>query len=221
MFRCRDGPQPPDVLGDLGHHLGKARPLRGRHPGELHAPLLDAQVFQIALQQGEAPPREIVAGQIVAVARVAAGDQHAIGALAQRLHDKHGVHPPRAGHADDAHVGRVLDARRAGQVGARRRSTSCTERPGSWVPKRAFAVRSCLILHAGALLSVLRRHQRRDLGHDLHVVKAVQRDTPRAAGRRARATALAQRRVDLGAILEIAARDLFVDQLRSPCTGRS
>ena len=50
---------------------------------------------------------------------MAAGDHHAVGPQGEGLEHEGRIDPPAAHHADDAHVRRVLDPRRAGQVGRR------------------------------------------------------------------------------------------------------
>ena len=69
------------------------------------------------LEHGVAPHGLVVLLDVVALARMAAGDHHAVGAQGQGLEDERGIDPPAAHHADDADVRGVLDPRRAGQVG--------------------------------------------------------------------------------------------------------
>ena len=68
-------------------------------------------------EDGEAAPRVVVAGGVVAVGRVAAGDDDAVGAALEGLEDEERVDAAGAGQAHDAHVGRHLQAAGAGQVG--------------------------------------------------------------------------------------------------------
>ena len=92
-------------------------PFGGRGPDQLHAVRLDAHRRQRVLHHGEAPHGLVVLLDVVALARMAAGDHHAVGAVGQGLEDERRIDPPAAHHADDPHVRRILDARRAGQVG--------------------------------------------------------------------------------------------------------
>ena len=58
-----------------------------------------------------------VAFDKMAAAFEAAGHQHAVRAVFKRLHEIFGLQPARAGGADDAHVGRILDAHGPRQIG--------------------------------------------------------------------------------------------------------
>jgi len=53
----------------------------------------------------------------MAVALQSPGHDHAIHAALEGVQDLGDLHAARAGHLDDAHAGRVLDAQAAGQVG--------------------------------------------------------------------------------------------------------
>ena len=59
----------------------------------------------------------IVAGSVVAITRVAAGDEHGIGADFESFDDQVEVDSPRARQADDACVGRIFETGRAREVG--------------------------------------------------------------------------------------------------------
>ena len=74
-------------------------------------------LLQHPLQQAEAAQGLVVAFLVVAVAGVAAADEHAVGALGEGLQDELRVEAAGAHDPDDAHVGRVRHARGAGQVG--------------------------------------------------------------------------------------------------------
>jgi plasmid stability protein len=90
--------------------------LGGGNPLEAHALLLDAQVLEHALEQLKAAEHLVVALDVMAVARMAAADQHAVGALGEGVEDELRIDAARAHQADDAHVRRVLQARHAGEV---------------------------------------------------------------------------------------------------------
>ena len=83
---------------------------------------VDAQRFEQLAKEDPAPPGVVVAGRVVAIARMAAGDQHGVGAHLERLDDQVEVDPAGAGQADDPHVGRIFQAVGARQVGAQVRT---------------------------------------------------------------------------------------------------
>ena len=66
--------------------------------------------FQQAVEESEAPTSIVVARDVVAIAGMAARDQHPIGPLLEALGDKEGVHPSGAGHPHDAEVGGINHA---------------------------------------------------------------------------------------------------------------
>ena len=89
--------------------------------------------------QRHARHRLVVAGDVVAVADVAAAHHHAVGAPGEGGHDELGVDAPRAHHADDVDVGRVLEARGAGVVGAGVRAPVAEKRDDARLPRLAAA----------------------------------------------------------------------------------
>ena len=96
------GPSSCTPAHELGDHLLPALALGGRDPGPLEALLGDAQVVDHPLEQLELAPGVVVAFGVVAVAGVAAADEHAVGALLERLEGEQRVDAARAGHADAA-----------------------------------------------------------------------------------------------------------------------
>ncbi len=106
---------------DLLHHVVNDGfdpfALRGGNPLQAHALVFDAHVAQEALEHLKAAHGLVVALAIVAVAQMAAADEHAVRALGQRVQNELRVHAAGAHEADDADVGGVLEARDAGQVG--------------------------------------------------------------------------------------------------------
>jgi coenzyme F420-reducing hydrogenase delta subunit len=79
---------------------------------------IDPDELHDVVEHGEAPASVVVARRVVAVGRVAAADDHAVGAALEGLDDEEGVHAACAGQTDEAHVARHVQAARAGQVGA-------------------------------------------------------------------------------------------------------
>ena len=111
------GPSRRTSSTSLSIALGQPLPFGGRGPNQLHALGLDAHRPERVLEHGVAAHGLVVLLDVVALAGMAAGDHHAVGAVGQGLEDEGGIDPAAAHHADDADVGGVLDPRRAGQVG--------------------------------------------------------------------------------------------------------
>ena len=65
----------------------------------------------------EPAQRLVVALDVMAIARMAAADEHAVGAFGEGLEDELRVHAARAHQADDPDIRGVFQARDAGQVG--------------------------------------------------------------------------------------------------------
>ena len=94
-------------------------PFGRRGPDQPQTIALDPHLLEEVAEHRVPANRLVVLLDIVAVARMAAGDHHAIGPQGKGLEHERGIHPPAAHHADDPHAGRVLDAGRAGEVGRR------------------------------------------------------------------------------------------------------
>ena len=89
------GPEPADVVDQLVDGLGQPLPLGGRGPDQLHAVRLDAHCRERVLEHGEAPHGLVVLLDVVALAGMAAGDHHAVGAVGQGLEDERADRPVR------------------------------------------------------------------------------------------------------------------------------
>ena len=129
--------QRPELL-DLPDHLVD-HPLDllafgGGNPFQAHALLLDAHVLEHPLQHLEAAEHLVVALDVVAVAGMAAADEHAVGAFGQRIEDELRVHPPGAHQPDDADVGGILQPRHAGEVCRRVGAPVAEERDDARLP---------------------------------------------------------------------------------------
>ncbi len=74
-----------DLFGQVGDHFDPFAPFGGRDPGELQAVQIDSDELQQFPEGGESAAGVEVAGDVVAVARVAAGDQDAVGPLLEGL----------------------------------------------------------------------------------------------------------------------------------------
>jgi len=73
------------------HGFGELRALRCRDPFHARALTLDAEEVQHGEQERHAPPGIIVAGRVMAVARMAAAEDHAVGPALERAENKHRV----------------------------------------------------------------------------------------------------------------------------------
>ena len=106
-----------DALGEGLHHMLPALAFGSGHPGVLETTVVDAEHGQELLQHFQAAAGVEVARGIVAVARMAAGDQHAVSAVEQGFHDEERIDAARAGDADDTQVGGLSRTGRTGGVG--------------------------------------------------------------------------------------------------------
>jgi len=89
-----------------------------RYPREVYPAFVHADVFQKVFKQSEFPTGHQVATNIVAVARVSPGGQHAVSSVTQRADYEQRVNPTGTRYAHHPDVGRVLDTSDTGQVGA-------------------------------------------------------------------------------------------------------
>ncbi len=80
LLACQ-GPSVAQLVRHLVDHVLDPVALAGRDPLEAHARVIDAELGQHPLQEAEPAQRLVVAFLVVAVARVAAADEHAVGAL--------------------------------------------------------------------------------------------------------------------------------------------
>src|SRR5208337_4684835 len=115
-------PKLPHLIGELGHYLLPFPALGRRNPAELNPAQVNAERVKQFAEQYPPAPRVIVARGVVAIAGMAAGDQHAIGAHFQRLDNQVEIDSPGAGQANDAHVRGVLEPRGSRQIGAQVRA---------------------------------------------------------------------------------------------------
>ena len=112
------GPSSRTRSVSAGDHLHPFAPFGGGDPGELQAREVDADEFEQLAKGGEAAPGVEVAGHVVAVPGMAARDQHPVGPLLEGAQDEDRVDAAGAGELHHPHVGGVLQAAGAGQVGA-------------------------------------------------------------------------------------------------------
>ena len=76
----------------------------------MKASRFQANVFHQVCEYGEPPSGEHIAGKIVAIADVTAGDPNPVHSAPEGLQNKFGAHAAGAGDADHPEVGRILAA---------------------------------------------------------------------------------------------------------------
>jgi len=102
----------------FGHHLLPALTLGCRYPGIMKPSRIYSHERQELLEHLETAACVEVSDGIVAILRVAAGDEYAVHAVYERFCDKQGVHASSAGNAHDSQVRRLFEAAHAGRIGA-------------------------------------------------------------------------------------------------------
>ncbi len=110
--------QGANLFGELGDDFLEPAAFGSRDPFETHAVAIDTQLLKQQLRQGHAAHALVVPFDVVAVAGMTAADQHAVGAAPEGVEDKCRIDPTGAHHANAGHIGRIVHARSAGQIGA-------------------------------------------------------------------------------------------------------
>ena len=116
VFELGRGAELVDAVGKDRNHLLPALAFGCRNPGVFKAAFVNAQHGQKLLEHLKAAAGVKVACGVVAVARVAAGNQHAVRAVEQRLDDEQRVNAARTGHTDDAQVCGLGGAGHTGRI---------------------------------------------------------------------------------------------------------
>jgi len=106
------------TFGKLGHNPGKLRAFRGGNPVQPDPLFFHAELFQHFHHQGKATQSVVIPVGVMAVTRMAAGDEYPVSSLAQGFEDEGGVNPARAHDPHHPQVRRVLQPAHPGQVGA-------------------------------------------------------------------------------------------------------
>ena len=107
--------------------------------------VFDAHVLEHPLQHLEAAEHLVVAFDVVAVAGMAAADEHAVSAPGQRIQDELRIHAAGAHQPDDADVGGVLQPRHAGEVGGGVGAPVAEEGDDAGARRRGWC--PCLLAH--------------------------------------------------------------------------
>ena len=109
-------PEGAECLGHLAYRRREALALGGARPGDPEARGLDAGLLERADEHRVARGGAEVPVEVVAVAGVAARDEHAVRALAERLEHEGRLDAPGAHDADGEEALRVLEPRLPGAV---------------------------------------------------------------------------------------------------------
>ena len=118
VFQAGRGAELVDAVGKERHHLLPALAFGSRNPGVFKAAIVNAEYGQELLEHLKTAAGVEVAGRIVAVTRMAAGNQHAVRPVKQGLDDEQGVDAARAGHAYDTQIRGLCGAGHTSGVGA-------------------------------------------------------------------------------------------------------
>ena len=100
------------------HGFGELRALCCRDPFHARALTLDAEEVQHGEQERHAPPGIIVAGRVMAVAGMAAAEDHAVRTALERAENEHRVQTAGARDADDLDICGIGQSVRSGQIRA-------------------------------------------------------------------------------------------------------
>jgi hypothetical protein len=98
-------------------------------------------MFHQILKQGEFATGKVITFQVMAFAGMSPGDPNAIGAFTQRCQKEFGIHPPRAGNADDPDVGRIFHPADAGKISGAVAAPIAQKSCNFWFP-----IRHCYLL---------------------------------------------------------------------------
>ena len=76
----------------------------------------DPDVLQKVFQQGEFPSGVVITFQVMAVARMSAGNPDPVCTLSESCQEKLGIHPAGAGHPDCPDVWGILQSAHTGKI---------------------------------------------------------------------------------------------------------
>jgi len=111
-------------------------------------------MFHQILKQGEFATGKVITFQVMAFAGMSPGDPNAIGAFTQRCQKEFGIHPPRAGNADDPDVGRIFHPADAGKIGGAVAAPIAQKSCNSWFPIRHCYLLSYALRVAGFVVRI-------------------------------------------------------------------
>ena len=112
----RRGAELMDAGGKVGDHFLPSLAFGSGNPGIFKAGRVNTHDGQELLEDFQTAAGIEVAGGIMAVAGMAAGNQHAVRTVHQRLENEQRIDAPRTGDADDAQVRRLGGAGRSRRI---------------------------------------------------------------------------------------------------------
>jgi len=104
------------LIGYLLDQIDKLAGFGRRNPGEMEPARFDTHVFYEILKQGEFSSGVVITFQVMAVARVSAGNPDPVCTLSESCQKKLGIHPAGTGHPDYPDVWRILQSAHTGKV---------------------------------------------------------------------------------------------------------
>jgi hypothetical protein len=105
-----------DLIGYLLNQVDKLAGFGRRNPGEVEPAGFDTRVFYEILKQGKFSSGVIITFQVMAVARVSAGNPDPVCTLSESCQKKLGIHPAGAGHPDYPDAWRILQSAHTGKI---------------------------------------------------------------------------------------------------------
>ncbi len=110
------GAERPDFLGHIVDNMGEEVAFGGGYPVHAEPVFFDAELLERPFEQHHAPQGLVVTFGVVAVARVAAQHQHAVGPEFKGSQDEGGLDAAAAHNADGADIGGALHSGGACQI---------------------------------------------------------------------------------------------------------
>ena len=151
----------------------------------------DTHVFYEIFEQGKFSSGVVITFQVMAVARVSAGNPDAVCTLSESCQKKLGIHPASAGHPDCPDVWGILQSAHASKICGAVRTPIAEESNYLWLP---LAVSN--ICHSLSLISPISSLQLFDHCKNMLVLEPFQVNGARTAGSHTEATPLAQSQID-------------------------
>jgi len=105
-----------DFIGYFFDQVDKLAGFGRRNPGEMEPAGFDTHVFYEILKQGKFSSSVVITFQVMAVARVSAGNPDPICTLPESCQKKLGIHPAGAGHPDCPDVWGILQSAHTGKI---------------------------------------------------------------------------------------------------------
>jgi hypothetical protein len=105
-----------DFIGYFFDQVDKLAGFGRRNPGEMEPAGFDTHVFYEILKQGKFPSGVVITFQVMAVARVSAGNPDTVCTLSESCQKKLRIHPAGARHPDCPDVWGILQSAHTGKI---------------------------------------------------------------------------------------------------------